>query len=119
MKKRNPMVINKKQAKVKTIKLYAVRQYRPAYCSGFENQAFKNVSYDDILKLEFLNVFRHDAFKDFTIEKDEHRDERHIMANYDNSESRVVGFCIPMDSKQMSNNDDLMIDNWRYKNHES
>lgn len=98
---------------------YLVRQSRPAYFSGFENEVFRNIEYDKITEVPFCKNFKHDDFEKFTVEPYGTGDELIIMAHYKNGKSWVVAFALPMDSNMMSNNNDLMRDNWRYRNHTS
>lgn len=94
-----------------------VRQYRPAYFSGFKNEVLRDVKYEDITNVSWCDNFKHSGFKEFTVEP-YNGDELIIEAHYDNGKHHVVGFALPEDSTMMSNNNDLMRDNWRYKPHE-
>src|SRR5262249_32897584 len=100
---------------------YLVRQYRPAYFTGFENGVVRDVAYDDITKVPWAENFKHPDFSHFTVEKygTEPDGELIIEAHYKTGDHWVVGFALPMDSNMMSNNGDLMRDNWRYKDHKS
>ena len=100
---------------------YAIRQYRPGFCSGFENQAVHNIEYDQILEQSWFNNFKHNydgGFDKFVIEPYS-GDELIISAKYKNGKSWVAGFALPMDAKEKAPDGGLLIDNWRYKNHES
>lgn len=99
-------------------KKYLVRQYRPNFVTGFNNAVVRDVSYEDITKCEWFENFKHSGFKEFVI-KPYNGDELIISAHYYDGKHWVVGFALPMDSETMSNNGDLMRDNWRYKDHES
>lgn len=102
-------------------KLYAVRQYRPGYCTGFENSAVKNIKYEDITKQEWFKNFEHEydgGFDKFVIAAYS-GDELIISAYYKNGKHWVAGFALPMSSKEKAPDGRLLIDNWRYKNHES
>lgn len=93
---------------------YLVRQYRPAYVSGYENAVFKDVPYDKITSMPFCENFKHSGFKEFVIETYSD-DELIVSAHYDNGEHWVVAFALPENSNDMSPNGDLLRDNWRYK----
>lgn len=95
---------------------YLVRQYRPNYFSGFENAVVRDVLYDDITNVPWSDGFKQADFKNFVIEP-YNGDELIISAKYENGESWVVGFALPDHSVMVSNNGDLMRDNWRYKTH--
>ena len=102
-------------------KLYAVRQYRPGYCTGFKNETFRNIAYNKILDCSFFNNFKGDSdggFDKFVIEPYSN-DELIISAYYNNGKHWVAGFALPMLSKAKAPDGGLMINNWRYKNHES
>lgn len=90
-------------------KKYLVRQYRPAYFSGFETEVAKGVEYDKITAQPWFANFKHDGFTEFTIEL-YNGDELIISAHYANGEHWVAGFALPEDSKQISNNGDLLRD---------
>lgn len=92
-----------------TEQLYHVRQYRPAYFSGFESDVSRDISREQILKAPWLKNFEHDNFSHFTI-KHYWKDEEIIEAHYKDGKSWVAGFVIPADSGN---------DGWRYQKHES
>ncbi len=48
--------------------LYHVRQYRPAYFSGFENEVVRGIAKDDILAAPWFRNFEHEGFVRFTVE---------------------------------------------------
>jgi hypothetical protein len=98
-------------------KTYLVRQYRPGYFSGFEDVVCRNVKYEDIIKVPWCENFKHDDFTEFTIS--DYHGELIIEAHYASGAHWVVGFALPSDSDLMSNNGDLMRDNWRYNPHKS
>lgn len=98
---------------------YLVRQYRPAYFSGFETEVAKGVEYDQITEQPWFANFKGHGFTKFTIEATSGDDELTIMAHYDDGKWWVAGFALPENSEQMSNNGDLLRDNWRYKPHTS
>lgn len=97
---------------------YLVRQYRPAYFSGFDTEVVKGVPYDEITKAPWFENFKHNGFTEFKIEP-YHEDELIVSAHYANGEHWVAAFALPESSSMMSNNGDLMRDNWRYKPHKS
>jgi|SRR5882672_8036503 len=99
-------------------KLYAVRQYRPGYCTGFENSVLKNIEYGKILEAPWLVNFKHSNFAKFTIEPYTN-DELIISAKYANDESWIAGFALPMDSNEIAPDGGLLINNWRYREHKS
>lgn len=101
------------------VKKYLVRQYRPAYFSGFETEVARGVEYDKITEQSWFSNFKRAGFKKFTIEPYARGDELIISALYANGKSWVAGFALPEESEMMSNNGDLMRDNWRYKSHTS
>jgi hypothetical protein len=96
---------------------YLVRQYRPAYFSGFVNKVYRDVDYDDITKVEFMANFRHEGFKEFKLEP--YGGEVIISAHYDDGKHWVVGFALAMDSNVRAPDGGLLRDNWRYRDHES
>lgn len=93
---------------------YLVRQYRPNYCTGFEDAVFKNVEYNKITSLPFCDNFKHSKFTKFTI--DPYYGELIISAHYENGKHWVVGFALEENSKKKASTGELMKDNWRYKN---
>jgi hypothetical protein len=93
--------------------LYHVRQYHPSYCD-FEDAVAHNIAYDKILECSWFRNFEHNGgFEKFVIEPYA-RDELIISACYKNGKHWVAGFAIPITSKAMSPNGDLMVNNWRY-----
>ena len=100
------------------LRKYLVRQYRPAYFSGYEDQVARGLTYDEITTPLWFANFRHDGFEKFVIEPYS-GDELIVSAHYANGEHWVAAFALPEDSMMMSNNGDLMRDNWRYKPHRS
>lgn len=97
---------------------YLVRQYRPAYFSGFDTEVASGIEYDKILDQPWFANFRSDGFTKFTIDP-YYGDELIISAHYKNGEQWVAGFALAENSEQMSNNGDLMRNNWRYRPHKS
>ena len=97
---------------------YLVRQYAPTYFSGFDMDVVGPIEYDEITNAPWMERFRHHGFKEFKIEPYT-KDELIVSAKYENGESWVAAFALPEDSNEMSNNGDLMRDNWRYKPHKS
>ena len=97
---------------------YLVRQYAPNFCTGFKLDVVRGVEYDDILKVYWCERFKHDGFVEFYLEP-YNGDELIFGAKYTDGTSWVAGFALPEDSSQMSNNGDMLRDNWRYKPHES
>ncbi len=88
--------------------LFAVRQYRPAYFSGFTNLACHDVEEDKILDCPWFENFKHSGFKEFKIEP--YGNERIIVAYYDDGKHWVAGFCCEEGSE--------MSKDWRYQEHE-
>jgi hypothetical protein len=78
---------------------YLVRQYRPGYFSGFENGVYRAKSFEDITNADWNKNFMHDDFKEFTISS-YNGDEIIVEAHYESGAHWVVGFAIPVDSKQ-------------------
>ena len=95
---------------------YLVRQYRPNYFSGFINEVYRDIPYDEITKVPFCENFKHHGFKEFTIEA--YGPELIISAHYDDGKRWVVAFALPMDSDAMATEGGLLRDNWRYQRHE-
>jgi hypothetical protein len=90
--------------------LYHVRQYRPAYFSGFENQVVRDITYDDILKKpEWLQSFQSDDFTNFSIEP--YGNELIIIAHYRNGKYWVAAFAINVNHP--------FAKDWRYTPHVS
>jgi hypothetical protein len=96
---------------------YLVRQYRPAYFSGFLNEVCRSIPYDEITKVPWCENFKHDGFKEFKI-KPYGGGELIISAHYDDGKHWVVGFALPEDSNMMAPDGGLLRDNWRYQTHE-
>ena len=82
-----------------------VRQYRPAYVSGFKDGVYDGVAKDDILKLPFCKNFEYDGFVRFET-KLYRDDESIIVAYYADGKYWVVGFFIPETSP--------LRNEWRY-----
>jgi len=97
---------------------YLVRQYAPNFCSGFDLDVLRDVEQDDIVKAPWCERFKTDEFVEFYLEPYS-GDELIFGANYSDGKSYVAGFALPMDSMMMSNNGDLMRENWRYRPHKS
>lgn len=97
---------------------YLVRQYSPAFCTGFDLDAIREVEYDDILKAPWCDRFRHEGFVEFYLEP-YYGDELIFGAKYANGESWVAGFALPADSNEKAPDGGLMRDNWRYRPHKS
>jgi hypothetical protein len=100
--------------------LYHVRQYRPSFCSGFENAVVHDASYEKITEAPWFRNFQHEhdgGFEKFEIEP--YGDELIISAIYKNGKHWVAGFAIKTDSKAEAPDGGLLVDNWRYKRHES
>jgi hypothetical protein len=100
------------------MKTYLVRQYRPAYFSGFTDLVCRDVEYDDITKVSWCDNFKHGDFSHFTVEP-YHGDELIVEAHYASGKHHVVGFALPSDSQEMAPDGGRLCDNWRYKEHES
>lgn len=97
---------------------YLVRQYAPAFCTGFNLDAMRDVEYEDILKAPWLDRFKHEGFKEFYLEP-YCGDELIFGANYEDGQTWVAGFALAMDSKERAPDGGLLRDNWRYKPHQS
>ena len=100
---------------------YLVRQYRPAYFTGFHTSTAKDVEYGKILDCPWFRNFEHEhdgGFDKFVIEP-YGGDELIISAYYKNGKHWVAGFALPDDSDQKAPDGGLLRDNWRYKDHES
>ena len=95
---------------------YLVRQYRPAYFSGFTNCVCRDVEYDDITKVTWSENFKHSGFTHFSVEP--YGGELIISAHYENGKRWVVGFALESDSDVKAPDGGLLRDNWRYKEHE-
>lgn len=76
--------------------LFHVRQYRPNFFSGFENQVCRDVEEEHILDCRWFDNFRHEGFKDFTLEPYD-SGETIIIAHYTDGKYWVAGFAIPVD----------------------
>lgn len=85
---------------------FHVRQYRPAYFSGFENSVCRDVEEDKILDCPWFDNFRHDGFERFTIEP-YYGGELIISAHYSDGKHWVAGFAIPVDKP--------FAKDWRYQ----
>ena len=97
-------------------KLYHVRQYRPAYFTGFENDVLRDVPYDAILTAPWCENFKHSGLDRFTIKpyrtfEDGPYKELIIEAHYKSGEHWVVGFAVETTAP--------FADDWRYKPHQS
>lgn len=88
---------------------YKVRQYRPAYFTGFDNDVISDVEYDKITEVPFMSNFKHEGFKEFKLS--EYGDELIIVAYYGDGKHWVAGFATKEDS--------MMASDWRYKPHQS
>lgn len=87
-----------------TGKNYHVRQYRPAWFTGFENEAVRNIPFEEILTCPWFRNFEHEGFRRFTF--CEYGDELMISAHYNNGEHWVAGFAVPVDKP--------LAEDWRY-----
>jgi len=96
---------------------YLVRQYRPAYFSGYTNLVARDVAFEDIINVPWMEKFKHERFSHFLIE-DYAGDELIVSAHYKNGEHWVAAFALPMDSNEIAPDGGLLRDNWRYKEHE-
>jgi len=85
--------------------LFHVRQYRPNYFSGFENEVVRDVPWDKILEVPWMENFRHEGFDRFTVEK--YGTEWIIQAHYRDGAHWVAGFAIETTHP--------FAENWRYK----
>lgn len=84
--------------------LYHVRQYRPNYFSGFENEVYHNVSWEVITAVPFMANFRHGKFQRFEIEP--YGKEFIISAIFSDGESWVAAFAVSADHE--------FAKDWRY-----
>jgi hypothetical protein len=82
-----------------------VRQYRPNFVTGFENEVCRDVEEADILQCPWFDSFRRDGFVKFTIEP--YHDEKIISAHYDDGKSWVAAFAVPIDHP--------LANDWRYR----
>lgn len=85
---------------------YHVRQYRPDYFSGFENEVVRDVPYEGILGAPWCKNFVHSDFDRFTIRPYGSNGELIIEAHFRSGKSWVVGFAVPADHP--------FARNWRY-----
>jgi chloramphenicol O-acetyltransferase len=72
-----------------------IKQYRPAYVSGYENQSNKFNSLNELLNIDWVKYFtEHSDFYKFSISIAEQYQKNHaLMAEYKNGESwYVIGF---------------------------
>ncbi len=97
--------------------LWHVRQYRPAYFSGFTNSVLRDVTWGQILTAPWLRNFKRDGFLHFSV-NDYSGDEKIISAHYKNGEHWVAGFVLPTSSREVAPDGGLLRDNWRYQEHE-
>lgn len=78
---------------------YIVRQYRPAYFSGFDTEYYHASSRTDVLNAPWLGNFKGDhhdkdgGFKEFVVEPYT-KDELIISAHYNSGAHWVAGFAI-------------------------
>lgn len=89
--------------------LFLVRQYRPNFCTGFENAVVRSVERDKIIDPEavpFCANFMYEGFNCFKVE-DYGNGELIISAYYDDGRHWVVAFACEEGS--------LMSKDWRYK----
>src|ERR1700722_3374398 len=93
---------------------YLVRQYRPNYCTGFEDAVYKDVPYDRITEVPFCANFKHSGFDHFIVEPYS-GDELMVSAKYTNGESWVVAFALPDNSNDRLSDGELLRENWRYR----
>ena len=84
---------------------YLVRQYRPAYFTGFETEHYRALSREDILNAPWAKNFKQANFTKFVI-KPYTADELIVSAHYDNGEHWVVGFACRANHR--------FKDDWRY-----
>ncbi len=73
-------------------KLYRVRQYRPAYFSGFATEIVTGLPRDQLTTAPFCRNFEHHDFKKFTVTS-YGNGELVIEAKYKSGASWVVGFA--------------------------
>jgi len=88
-----------------------IKQYRPAYFSGYENKTNNFNSLDELLNIEWVKSFsEYKDFFRFSIEIADEREKNHtLLAEYKNGESwYVIGF-IDKDTCKLS--DELPIFN--------
>lgn len=81
-----------------------IKQYRPAYFSGFENQVNNFNSIDELLNIDWIKNFT--EYKDFfrlSISlADGFTTEHHLMAEYKNGEDWYVVGSIDKDTCKLS-----------------
>jgi hypothetical protein len=73
---------------------YRVRQYRPAYFSGFDDFVCLDVSESSIIHQEFMKNFQHGDFDHFSVEPYYGTEELIIEAHYKSGKHWVVGFAV-------------------------
>ena len=78
-------------AEIISNKPYAVRQYRPSYFEGFQNEIYRNVPFSDLTKQPFCKNFEWGDFDRFAVEP--YGDELIIMAYYKDGQHWVVAFA--------------------------
>lgn len=86
-----------------------VRQYRPAYFSGFEDEVYRVASFDEATSVPFAARFRSAGFSHFTIEPYDERSGEHIIcAHYTKGKYKqwIVAFAIEESAE--------FAKNWRY-----
>lgn len=96
--------------------LFHVRQHRPAYFSGFNNDVIRDVPRDAITSVPWCGNFKHSDFDHFTVEPYRSQEngpykELIIEAHYKSGEHWVVGFAVETTHPFATN--------WRYKPHTS
>lgn len=99
-------------------KLYLVRGYMPAYCSGFTIRTARGVSYEEIVNTLRWGDPQHEGVSHYEIEP-YYGDELIVSECFTNGKHYVIGFALPEDSKEMAPDGGLLRENWRYRDHES
>ena len=84
---------------------YLVRQYSPAFCTGFDLSVVEVDNKENIINVPWANRFKHVGFKEFKL-ADYHDGELIVSAYYENGEHWVVSFACEVGSKHC--------DDWRY-----
>jgi chloramphenicol O-acetyltransferase len=82
-----------------------IKQYRPAYFSGYENKTNSFNSLDELLNIDWVKSFsEYKDFFRFSIEIADEREKNHtLLGEYKNGQSwYVIGF-IPKENSIVSN----------------
>lgn len=78
---------------------YTVRQYRPAFVSGFENAVVEHVNEKDLMNpavCPWLKNFQHEGFVEFYIDNPHYKDgQLFISARYEDGKHWVASLAYP------------------------